>query len=194
MANLQTRTSVFAQASAIGIDLVSLNFSSRVMLFCLDGVTHDGKSRWNRRNKALRCAFDRQIIITNPLARSRGYWDIRVPTSDGKTGCFNHSPVPPYRRRCRPVLPRQAVGRMAGRAGKVARLIRPLGAEGAVAPGQGKVNAQPVLPPPFGPLALGLRLALVVLVRDDLNRLFRLREEPSPRTSCRKNCVSTRPP
>ena len=71
---------------------------------------------------------------------------------------------------------------MAGRAGQVARLIRPLGAEGAVAPGQGKVNAQPVLPPPFGLLALGLPLALVVLVRDDLNRLFRLREEPSPHT------------
>ena len=81
---------------------------------------------------------------------------------------------------------------MAGRAGQVARLIRPLGAEGAVAPGQGKVNAQPVLPPPFGLLALGLPLALVVLVRDDLNRLFRLREEPSPRTSRRKNCVSRR--
>ena len=32
----------------------------------------------------------------------------------------------------------------------------------------------------------GLPLALVVLVRDDLNRLFRLREEPSPRTSRRK--------
>ncbi|MGB8079620.1 MAG: hypothetical protein WCF83_04010, partial [Pseudolabrys sp.] len=90
------------------------------------------------------------------------------------------------------VLPRQAVGRMAGRAGQVARLIRPLGAEGAVAPGQGKVNAQPVLPPPFGLLALGLPLALLVLVRDDLNRLFRLREEPSPRTSRRKNCVSRR--
>ena len=56
----------------------------------------------------------------------------------------------------RPVLSRQAVGRMAGRAGQVARVIRPLGAEGAVAPGQGKVNAQPVLPPPFGLLALGL--------------------------------------
>jgi hypothetical protein len=64
---------------------VSLNFSSRVMLFCLDGVTHDGKSRRNRRNKALGCALLRQINIANPLASSRGYWDIRVPTSDGKT-------------------------------------------------------------------------------------------------------------
>ena len=75
---------------------------------------------------------------------------------------------------------------MAGRAGQVARVIRPLGAEGAVAPGQGKVNAQPVLPPPFGLLALGLPLALVVLVRDDLNRLFRLREEPVHARSSKK--------
>ena len=71
---------------------------------------------------------------------------------------------------------------MAGRAGQVARVLRPLGADGADAPGQGKVNAQPVLPPPFGLLALGLPLALVVLVHDDRNRLFRLREEPSPHT------------
>lgn len=80
----------------------------------------------------------------------------------------------------RPVLSRQAVGRIAGRAGQVARVIRPLAR--TAPPGQGKVNAQPVLPPPFGLLALGLPLALVVLVRDDRNRLLRLREEPSPHT------------
>ena len=38
---------------------VSLNFSSRVMLFCLDGVTHDGKSRQNRR---------KVVALNSPLA------------------------------------------------------------------------------------------------------------------------------
>ena len=70
----------------------------------------------------------------------------------------------------RPVLSRQAAHGRTGRAGCAG--YQAACADGAVAPGQGKVNAQPVL------LALGLPLALVVLVRDDRNRLFRLREEP----------------
>jgi len=78
-------------------------------------------------------------------------------------------------------------GRLRGLSGRSAR-------RALLLPGRAKSMPSPFSRRHSASSHLASPLALVVLVRDDLNRLFRLREEPSPRTSRRKNCVSTRPP
>jgi hypothetical protein len=57
------------------------------------------------------------------------------------------------------------------------------GAEGAVAPGHGRVDLTALVAPPFGLLALGLPLAVVVLVRGDLNRPAQGRTESTHESS-----------
>ena len=59
---------------------MSLNFSSRVMLFCLDGVTHDGKSRQNRRKRASLAAWLAKRVPRFGGVSNRPFSRIRQPS------------------------------------------------------------------------------------------------------------------
>ena len=81
----------------------------------------------------------------------------------------------------RPVLSRQVVRRMAGRAGRLRGLSGRLrGWRCCSRAGQSQCPARS--PAAIRPPRTWPRARAVVLVRDHLNRLFRLREQPSPHT------------
>ena len=62
---------------------------SRVMEFCLNGVTHNGKSRRNKRNSASYCAFVSKAICLFPFVDSMAYLDNTPALVTHRTGILN---------------------------------------------------------------------------------------------------------